>query len=224
LTCSATPRVASRLATAAVAVTLAAAVACGLAACSSTAAGPSTRSAAELTNPLLGPATSQWLVGPIAVMATREERAEFLGLASDEAAAAFIEAFWERRKPFPLRPDNPLRETFDARAAEADRLYSEAGYLGRRTARGAVHVLFGPPPVVDYEVSPHPDDPPIVVWRYPADAPPGLHGTPPERLYRFIKRGDLTEEYRERRTPVSDRPGTRRPGTPLPGDFPGSSL
>jgi GWxTD domain-containing protein len=210
---------------AAVAVTLAAAVACGLAACSSTAAGPSTLSAAELANPLLGPAHSQWLVGPIGVMATREERAEFLCLASDEAAEAFIEGFWERRKPFPLRPDNPLRETFDARAAEADRLYSEAGYLGRRTARGAVHVLFGPPPEVDYEVSPHPDDPPIVVWRYPADAPPGLHGTAPERLYRFIKRGgDLTEEYRERRTPISDRPGTRHPGRPLPGDFPGSPL
>jgi GWxTD domain-containing protein len=218
LTCSAIPSAASRLATAVVA----AAVACSLAACASTPAGPSTRSAAELTNPLLSPQHSQWLVGPIAAMASREELAEYLGLSSDEAAARFIDAFWERRKPYPLRPDNPLRNAFEARADEADRLYSESGYLGRRTARGSVHVLHGPSATVDYEVSPHPDDPPIIVWRYSADAPPGLDGRKPG-VFRFIKRGDLTEEYRPRRTPVSDRPGTRRPGTG-PGVFPASPV
>lgn len=176
--------------------------------------------AAELTNPLLSPAWSQWLVGPIAEMATPEEEATYLGLASDEAAAAFIDDFWERRKPYPLRPDNPLREQFEARAEEADRLYSEAGYLGRRTARGTIHVLHGPPEQVDYQLSQHPDDPPVTVWVYPADAPPGLHGRPPQQLYRFVKRGDLTEFYRPRVTPVPDRPGGRRPGTERPGDFP----
>lgn len=153
-------------------------------------------------------------------MASREEIAGYLALSSDEAAAEFIEDFWERRDPYPLREDNPLRETFDARAAEADRLYSEAGYLGRRTARGTVHVLYGPPDEIDYEVSPHPDDPPIILWEYPADAPPGLDGRQPERWVRFIKRGDLTEEYWPLRTPARDRPETRRPGTSQLADFP----
>jgi GWxTD domain-containing protein len=174
-----------------------------------------------VSNPLLSPTYSQWLVGPIGRMASREEIAAYLGLSSDEAAAAFIEAFWERRDPYPLREDNPLRDTFEARAAEADRLYSEAGYLGRRTARGTVYVLYGEPEEVDYEVSPHPDDPPITVWKYPADAPPGLDGRQPERWVRFIKRGDLTEDYRPLRTPAADRPRVHRPGTPTrPVDFP----
>lgn len=191
-------------------------------ACASTDSISPERSAADLTNPLLSPAYSQWLVGPIAEMASREEAAEYIGLGTDEAAAAFIEAFWERRKPYPLRPDNPLRKAFDARSAEADRLYSEAGYLGRRTARGTVYVLFGPPQEVDFQLSPHPDDPPVEVWRYAADAEPGLHGQPPQQIYRFVKRGDVTETYRPRRTPVSDRPGTGRPGVPGP-DFPGTA-
>ena len=200
---------------------MAAAVACGLAACASPDARPPASTAAEVSNPLLSPTYSQWLVGPIGKMASREEIAEYLGLSSDEAAAAFIESFWERRDPYPLREDNPLRETFDARAAEADRLYSEAGYLGRRTARGTVYVLYGAPAEVDYEVSPHPDDPPITLWEYPADAPPGLDGRQPDRWVRFIKRGDLTELYRPLRTPATERrPGTHEPGTALPGDYP----
>lgn len=179
------------------------------------AVAPSSVSAADLSNPLLSPEHSQWLVGPIAELATPEEKAEFLGLRDDAAAAAFVEAFWERRKPYPLRPDNPLRETFEARAAEADRLYSEAGYLGRRTARGTIHVLYGPPPVIDYQLSPHPDDPPVTVWQYPAGSAAGLDGEVPERLYRFIKRGDLTELYTPRRAPVVERPEDRRSGAPV---------
>ena len=228
MTCSAVPRalrrpLARRAGPTLAAALSAAALAGSLAACATTDAGPPGGSAAELTNPLLSPARSQWLVGAIAEMTTPEEKAEYLGLSSDETAAAFVEAFWERRKPYPLRPDNPLRATFEARAEEADRLYSEAGYLGRRTARGTVHVLHGPPPEVDYQLSPHPDDPPVTVWRYPAGAPPGLHGRQPEALYRFIRRGDLTEVYRPRVTPVPDRPGSRRPGTVRPGDFPAPS-
>ncbi|HEX2164513.1 MAG TPA: GWxTD domain-containing protein, partial [Thermoanaerobaculia bacterium] len=176
MTCSAIPN----LRAVAVAAAVLALAGCG----TGGAVAPSSVSAADLSNPLLSPEHSQWLVGPIAELATPEEKAEFLGLRDDAAAAAFVEAFWERRKPYPLRPDNPLRETFEARAAEADRLYSEAGYLGRRTARGTIHVLYGPPPTIDYQLSPHPDDPPVTVWQYPAGSAAGLDGEVPERLYR----------------------------------------
>jgi len=164
-----------------------------------------------LINPRLSPDYSQWLVGPTGRMATAEEVQAFLALSSDAEAAAFVEEFWERRDPMPLRADNPLRETYEERAAVADRQFSEAGYLGRRTDRGTIFVLHGEPSEIDYQNSPSPDDPPVEVWIYPADAPPGLTGRPPERFYKFIRRGDLTRFY----TPPSRiDPRPRRPGEP----------
>lgn len=154
---------------------------------------------AETTiNPFLGPAYSQWLVGPIARMASAEEQDAYLALRDDAAAAAYIEAFWERRDPAPAIEDNPLRETFEERAAEADRRFTEIGYSGRRTDRGTTFILFGEPEKTDYEISPHPDDPPIEVWYYPSDAEPGLSGEDPAQTYRFIKRRDLTTFYSPR--------------------------
>jgi GWxTD domain-containing protein len=165
-------------------------------------------------NPLLGPSYSQWLVGPIARMATAEEMDAYLALSDDAAAAAFIEAFWERRDPAPARPDNPLRDTFEERAHEADRRYTESGYTGRRTDRGTTYILFGEPEKTDHEIPPHPDDPPVEVWFYPADAPSGLSGETPAPVYRFIKRGDVTTFF----TPRSlDDP--RRRGMPRIDEF-----
>ncbi len=153
------------------------------------------RGLAELTNPFLGPEHSQWLVGAVARLATPEEIDAYLALRDDAAAAEFIRGFWARRDPNPAFPDNPLLETFEKRAAEADRLYSESGVVGRRTARGTIHILYGPAGKVEFEVSPHPDDPPIEAWTYEAGAAAGLDGKSPSRLYRFIRRGDLTIFY-----------------------------
>ncbi|HMB54804.1 MAG TPA: GWxTD domain-containing protein [Thermoanaerobaculia bacterium] len=162
----------------------------------------------------LSPEYSGWLVGPIAVMATEEEEAEYLALGDDEAAAAFIEDFWERRKPYPARPDNPLREEFDVRANVADRLYTEGTRLGRRTARGTIYVLYGKPTNTDYEIAPDRRDPSIEVWLYDAKKVEGIDGSKPDRRYRFIRRqsDDFTDFYRrrtgiERARPV--RPGQR---------------
>jgi len=151
--------------------------------------------AIELTNPRLGPDYSQWLVGPIARLAAAAETDDYLALTDDAAAAAFIEEFWARRNPAPDRPGNPLREAFEQRAAEADKQFSEAGYRGRRTARGTTYVLFGPPSEVDHDIAPDPKDPPIELWKYKGGATTGLSGERPARLYRFIKRGDLTVFY-----------------------------
>jgi GWxTD domain-containing protein len=153
------------------------------------------RSLAELTNPFLGPAYTAWLAGPIARIATAQEISEYLALRDDAPAAAFIEGFWQRRDPSAEKPGNPFRETFERRAAEADRLYSEAGFLGRRTDRGVLHVLYGPPQRVDYEVSPVPHGPPIEVWTYGGASPSGLDGKRPSPVHRFIKQGDLTVLY-----------------------------
>lgn len=151
--------------------------------------------ALELVNPHLGPEYAQWLVGAIVRLATPDEVDAYLALTDDAAAARFVEAFWARLDPAPDRPDNPVREAYDKRAAEADKRYSEAGYLGRRTDRGTTYVLFGPPTDVDYQISPDPDDGPIEIWEYKSGVSAGLNGERPARAYRFIKRGDLTRLY-----------------------------
>ncbi|MFP3940050.1 MAG: GWxTD domain-containing protein [Thermoanaerobaculia bacterium] len=166
------------------------------------------RRPSELVNFQLGPEHSHWLVGPVARMATPGEVEEYLALAGDFAAIDFIQAFWRRRDPAPEEPGNPVRRTFERRVREADRLYSEAGVLGRRTPRGTVYVLYGEPESVEFEIAPD-GPPPIEVWKYPANAPPGLDGERPERFYRFRKQGDLTRRY---------QPGApRRPRPPGPG-------
>jgi GWxTD domain-containing protein len=168
-----------------------------LGACASS-SGPrpgSTRNLAELTNPALGPDYSLWLVGAISRLATPEEIGSYLALSDDRAAEEFISAFWERRDPSPDRPDNAVREAYEQRAAAADRQFSEAGFPGRRTARGEIFVLYGPPSKLDYEVSPQEGGPPIEMWAYDKDAPAGLDGRRPQSFYRFVKRGDLTVLY-----------------------------
>src|SRR5690242_19326660 len=93
--------------------------------CSGGAAAPgSTRALAELINPALGPEYSFWMAGAVSRLATPEEINEYITLRDDAQAQAFIEAFWQRRDPAPDRPGNPFRETFEKRAADADRLYS----------------------------------------------------------------------------------------------------
>ncbi len=162
---------------------------------------PASRSRAELTNPFLGPEYTAWLIGPIARIATPAEVQQFLALQDDAGAAAFVQAFWDRRDPSPDKPGNPIREAFDARSAEADRKYSEAGFLGRRTDRGSLYEVYGPPSKTDFEVSPVPNGSPLEVWTYEAGAPSGLDAKRPAGIYRFIKQGDQTVLYTAGRQP-----------------------
>lgn len=163
----------------------------------------------EITNFRLDPELAQWMIGPIYQMATPEERKEFLALASDADAEAFIEAFWERRGPHRRFPPAGTRYVFEDRLEEADVLYREGARIGHRTDRGTVYVLYGPPAEVEFEASPTPGGEPIEVWRYPADAPPGLDGERPRSLYTFRKVDGLTRSFN---APVRRRlPGARRP-------------
>ncbi len=155
----------------------------------------SARSEAALTNPSLGPEYTSWLVGPVSRLASPQEIQEYLALKDDGQAAAFVQAFWDRRDPSPDRPGNPLRQTLEERSANADRLFSEAGLLGRRTDRGVIYVLYGRPSKMDYEVSPVRHGPPVEVWMYDSGSPSGLDGKRPGGIYRFIKSGDRTVIY-----------------------------
>lgn len=164
-----------------------------LTACGGASAPRTPRNAADLTNPFLGPEHTSWLIGAVSRIATPEEVQGYLAVRDDAAAGAFIRQFWERRDPSPERPGNPVLDTFNERSAQADKAFSEAGYLGRRTDRGTLHVLYGPPTETDYDVLTA--GVPIEVWTYGAAAPAGLDGKRPAGSYRFAKRGDLTVLY-----------------------------
>lgn len=156
---------------------------------------PRTTNAADLTNPFLGPEQSSWLIGPIGRIASPEEVKAYVALTDESQAAQFIDRFWAQRDPNPNKPGNPLREAFDERTAEADRLFTEAGYRGRRTDRGSIFVVYGAPNKTEFEISPSAGESAIEAWTYNATTPAGLDGRKPSFQYRFIKRGDLTVTY-----------------------------
>lgn len=158
------------------------------------AAAGSVAAMADLTNPFLGPDDSAWLIGPVARIARPEEIKAFLALHDDAEAAAFVERFWESRNPNPGHA-NPLLARFEERAEVADKKYSEAGLLGRRTDRGTIFILYGPPGKAGFAVAARPADPPIEVWQYGTAAAVGLDGKRPDSTYSFTRRGDLTVLY-----------------------------
>lgn len=149
----------------------------------------------EITNFRLGPEYAKWLVGPVAHIASAQERREYLALADDAAAAEFIEAFWERRGPNLVFPPTGPKVTFDTRAEQADLSFTEGTYLGRRTDRGTVYVLYGPPASIEYATSPTGMGPPVEIWNYPKRAEPGLDGKRPDRRYGFRPQGQVTRFF-----------------------------
>lgn len=168
----------------------------------------------DVTNFVLGPDYAQWLVGPLAHIATAEERRQYLALTDDSRAEAFIEAFWERRGPNLVFPPTGPKITFDSRAEEADRVFSEGTYLGRRTDRGTIFILYGSPQSLEYASSPTGMGPPIEIWNYSKKTEPGIDGKRPDRRYGF--RFDKTV------TKFSSLAGVRKlRKTPTPGGYRG---
>jgi GWxTD domain-containing protein len=172
------------------------------------------RNPVDLTNPFLGPETSGWLVGPVARLATPQEIDAYLAIQDEEQAGQFIEAFWARRDPNGDKPGNPIRQAFDERSLLADKAFTEAGFLGRRTDRGTIFILYGSPRKMDHEVARLPGEPPIELWIYDETSPAGLDGRRPSGSYRFIKRGDLTVAYVAGRSDIR----LRRDRTGMPPD------
>jgi GWxTD domain-containing protein len=162
---------------------------------SAQAAKPKKYSPEEFINIFLSPEYSQWLVGPVAHIATEDEIEQFLKLMDDEVASDFINRFWEERGRGTQWPDPTPRIVFEQRARQADIVFSESARLGRKTDRGTIIVLYGSAAQSGFEIAPRRGESPIEVWVYPKDAPAGLDGKTPERYYRFQKTGDVTEFY-----------------------------
>jgi GWxTD domain-containing protein len=79
---------------------------------------------------------------------TEEERRAFLELSTNEERDQYIEIFWERRNPNRDSPENTFREEHYRRLAYADEHFA-SGIPGRKTDRGRIYVIWGPPDEIE---------------------------------------------------------------------------
>jgi GWxTD domain-containing protein len=106
----------------------------------------------------------KWLDEEVVYIITKEERAAFLKLNTDEERNKIVEQFWERRNPNPGSPENKFKEEHYRRIAYANEHFASNADPGWKTARGHMYILLGPPEEIDS----HPDGPPYPFeeWRY----------------------------------------------------------
>jgi GWxTD domain-containing protein len=125
----------------------------------------------------LGPAYTDWLGNQVPDIITDEERRAFLELSTNEEREQAIEIFWDRRNPHRDSPENSFKEEHYRRLAYADEHFA-SGIPGRKTDRGHIYILWGPPDEIEshptggiYERAPGPGGGssnayPWELWRY----------------------------------------------------------
>jgi len=96
----------------------------------------------------LGPAYGSWLNDEVPYIITDEERRAFLALETNEEREQFIESFWERRNPNPESPENAFKEEHYRRLAYADEHFA-SGIAGRKSDRGRIYIIWGPPDEIE---------------------------------------------------------------------------
>jgi len=94
----------------------------------------------------LPPQYREWLNRDVAYIITRQEKAQFLKLTTDEDREKFIDYFWAIRNPDQGSPVNTYREEHYKRLAYADDHFG----IGKRvpgwsTPRGQIYITLGPP-------------------------------------------------------------------------------
>ena len=89
-----------------------------------------------------------WLRNIVPDIITEQERRAFLELGTEEEREQFKEIFWRDRNPDPDSPINPVREEHYRRLAYADEHFA-SGILGRKTDRGHIYIIWGPPDEIE---------------------------------------------------------------------------
>jgi len=89
-----------------------------------------------------------WLLEEVPDIMTDQERRAFLELGTAEEREQFIEIFWRNRNPDPESPINPVREEHYRRLAYADEHFA-SGIAGRKTDRGHIYIIWGPPDEIE---------------------------------------------------------------------------
>ena len=96
----------------------------------------------------------QWLEEEVIYIISDREKDAFGQLQSEAEREAFIEAFWRRRDPEPLTPENEFRTEHYERIAYANsRLGGETAIPGWMTDRGRLWITLGEPDERDTFVS-----------------------------------------------------------------------
>jgi GWxTD domain-containing protein len=125
----------------------------------------------------MGSAYGSWLGNEVPDIITEDERRAFLQLSTNEERERFIEIFWGRRNPEPESPNNTYKEEHYRRLAYADEHFA-SGVPGRKTDRGHIYILWGPPD----EIESHPTG---GTWDRPMDLGGGSTTTHPWELWRY---------------------------------------
>jgi GWxTD domain-containing protein len=96
----------------------------------------------------LGSAYDSWLRDEVPDIITNEERRAFLQLSTNEERQQYTQIFWDRRDPDPESPVNSYRQEHYRRLAYADEHFA-SGVPGRKTDRGHIYILWGPPDEIE---------------------------------------------------------------------------
>ena len=96
----------------------------------------------------LGPGYTDWLRNVVPEIITGEELRAFLELSTNEERDRSIEKFWDRRNPQPESSENTFKEEHYRRLAYADEHFA-SGIAGRRTDRGRIYIIWGPPDEIE---------------------------------------------------------------------------
>src|SRR6266567_9530108 len=125
----------------------------------------------------LGPPDRIWLEDEVVDIITADERKAFLELSTNEEREQFIEIFWDKRNPDPESPINTAKEEHYRRLAYADERFS-SGIPGRKTDRGRIYIIWGPPD----EIESHPTG---GIYDRPPEQGGGSTSTFPWELWRY---------------------------------------
>jgi GWxTD domain-containing protein len=118
-----------------------------------------------------------WLMEEVPDIITEDERRAFLELGTAEEREQFIEIFWRNRNSDPESPLNAVKEEHYRRLAYADEHFA-SGVPGRKTDRGHIYIIWGPPD----EIEAHPAG---GTFDRPLEQGGGTTATYPWELWRY---------------------------------------
>src|SRR6266478_6491821 len=118
-----------------------------------------------------------WLRDDVPDIITEQERRAFLELGTEEERDQYKEIFWRNRNPDPESPVSPVREEHYRRLAYSDEHFA-SGIAGRKTDRGHIYIIWGPPD----EVESHPTG---GTYNRPLEQGGGSTTTTPWEMWRY---------------------------------------
>jgi GWxTD domain-containing protein len=94
----------------------------------------------------LTPEHRKWLEEEVVYIILEREREVFLTLETMEERNSFIEAFWRKRDPNPVTPENEFREEHYRRLEYANKFLGRESFVpGWKTDRGEMYIILGEP-------------------------------------------------------------------------------